>query len=81
MFKQTKALCQHFLDIGIPGFDLIVYKDGQCILRHMGGYADPVKKIPMQGKEKFHIYSCSKLITCVAAMQLWEKGKFSLDDE
>ncbi|MBR3934270.1 MAG: beta-lactamase family protein [Clostridia bacterium] len=81
MFNQTKALCQHFLDIGIPGFDLIVYKDGQCILRHMGGYADPVKKIPMQGKEKFHIYSCSKLITCVAAMQLWEKGKFSLDDE
>ena len=52
MFEQTKALCQHFLKIGIPGFDLIVYKDGQCILRYMGGYADPENKIPMQGKEK-----------------------------
>lgn len=80
MFEQTKALCQYFLKRGIPGFDLIVYKDGQCVLRHMGGYADPDKKIPMTGKEKYHIYSCSKLFTCVAAMQLWEKGIFSLED-
>ncbi len=80
MFEQTKALCRHFLDMGIPGFDLVVYKDGECILRHMGGYADPENKIPMTGKEKYHIYSCSKLITCVAAMQLWEKGMFSLED-
>ena len=81
MFEQTKALCQHFLDMGIPGFDLIVYKDGACILRHMGGFADPENKIPIKGKEKYHIYSCSKLITCAAAMQLWEKGMFSLEDK
>lgn len=80
MFEQTKSLCQQFLQMGIPGFDLIVYKDGQCVLRHMGGYADPDKKTPMTGKEKYHIYSCSKLITCTAAMQLWEKGLFSLED-
>ncbi|MBQ6894930.1 MAG: beta-lactamase family protein [Clostridia bacterium] len=81
MFEQTKALCQHFLNIGITGFDLIVYKDGKCILRHMGGYSDPENKIPMKGNEKYHIYSCSKLITCVAAMQLWEKGMFCLEDD
>ena len=55
MFEQTKTLCQQFLKRGIPGFDLIVYKDGQCVLRYMGGYADPEGKIPMQGKEKYHI--------------------------
>jgi CubicO group peptidase (beta-lactamase class C family) len=81
MFEQTKALCRHFLKMGIPGFDLIAYKDGQCILRYMGGYADPENKIPVQGKEKYHLYSCSKLFTCVAAMQLWEKGLFSLEDD
>lgn len=80
MFEQTKALCAHFLKLGIPGFDLIVYKDGECILRHMGGYADPDQKIPICGTEKYHIYSCSKLITCAAAMQLWEKGLFQLED-
>ena len=81
MFEQTKALCEHFLKMGLPCFDLIVYKDGECILRHMGGYADRENNVPMKGNEKYHLYSCSKLITCVAAMQLWEKGLFSLDDK
>ncbi len=81
MFEQTKTLCQQFLKLGIPGFDLIVYQDGQCVLRHMGGYADPENKIPVTGKEKYHIYSCSKLFTCVAALQLWEKGMFRLEDK
>lgn len=80
MFEQTKALCRHFLDMGIPGFDLIVYKDGECVLRYMGGYADRENNIPVRGREKYHIFSCSKLITCAAAMQLWEKGMFSLED-
>jgi hypothetical protein len=44
VFEQTKALCQQFLRMGVSGFALIVYKDGQCVLHHMGGYAsvDPV---------------------------------------
>lgn len=81
MFEQTKALCQKFLEMGVPAFDLIVYKDGQCVLRHMGGHSDLEKKVPLTGKEKYYIYSCSKLITCAAAMQLWEKGLFSLEDD
>lgn len=80
MFEQTKALCDHFLELGIPGCDLMVCKDGKTVLRYLGGYADPDKKIPITGKEKYHMYSCSKLFTCAAAMQLWEKGMFSLED-
>ena len=30
MFKQTKKMCEHFLNIDVPGFCLIVYKDGKC---------------------------------------------------
>ena len=81
MFEKTKALCNSFLDMGVPGFDLIAYKDGQCILRHMGGFSDMEQQIPIQGNEKYNIYSCSKPITVTAAMQLWEKGLFDLEDE
>lgn len=81
MFEQTKALCDIYMKMGIPAIDLVVYHKGQCVLRHMDGYADPERKIPMNGKEKYHIYSCSKLFTCVAAMQLWEQGKFTLEDK
>ena len=81
MFEKTKALCDSFLDMGVPGFDLIVYKDGQCILRYMGGYSDLERQIPINGSEKYNIYSCSKPITVTAAMQLWERGLFSLEDK
>ena len=81
MFENVKSLCQSFLDMGVPGFDLLVYKDGKELLRHMGGYIDLENKIPVQGNELYNIYSCSKPITVTAAMQLWEKGLFDLEDE
>jgi len=81
MFAKTKKLCDSFLEMGVPGFDLAVYKDGKCVFRYMGGYSDLEYEIPMKGNERYNIYSCSKPITCVAAMQLWEKGLFSLDNK
>ena len=81
MFEKTKKFCDSFLEMGVPGFDLVVYKGGKCILRYMNGYSDLENKVKMQGNERYNIYSCSKVITCTAALQLWEKGLFSLDDK
>lgn len=81
MFKKTKALCESFLKMGVPCFDLLVYKDGKEILRHMGGYTHLENQTPVRGDELYNIYSCSKPITVTAAMQLWEKGLFDLEDK
>ena len=81
MFENLINFCDSFLERGLPGYDLIVYKDGQCILRHMNGYSDLDKQVKVSGKERLNLYSCSKPITCTAALQLWEKGLFSLDDK
>ena len=81
MFERTIKFCDSFLDKNVPGFDLAIYKSGSCILRHTAGYRDFENKIPMRGDERYNIYSASKFITCVAAMQLWEKGLFSLEDK
>ena len=35
----------------------------------------------MDGTERYNIYSCSKVITCVCALQLLERGLFSLEDK
>ena len=67
MFENLKKFCDSFLDAGLPGFDLAVYKDGECVLRYMNGYQDLENKVKMNGKERYNIYSCSKGITCVAA--------------
>ena len=80
MFERTKAFCDSFLKLGLPGFDLSIYHKGKCVLRHMNGYSDLENKIKMSGNERYNIYSCSKVITCVAALQLYEKGLFSLED-
>lgn len=81
MFEKLKRYCDSFLELGLPGFDLVVYKDGECILRYMNGYSDLENKVRMSGNERYNIYSCSKVITCTAALQLFEKGLFSLEDK
>ena len=81
MFNYTKALCKSFLNMGVPGFDLSVFRDGKEIFRRRGGYSDLENKIPVKGDELYDIYSCSKPITVTAAMQLWEKGLFDIEDE
>ena len=81
MFEKTKKFCDLFIEMGIPGFDLVVYKGGECVLRYMNGYSDLENKVKINGAERYNIYSCSKVITCTAALQLWEKGFFSLDDK
>ena len=81
MLEKTKHFCDSFLDMGLVGFDIAVYQNGKCLLRHFNGYSDLEKQIKMNGKERYNIYSCSKVFTCTAAMQLWEKGLFSLEDK
>ncbi len=81
MFENTKEFLDSILEMGIPGFDCIAYKDGKEIFRYMNGYRDRENKIPVDGTEKYNIYSASKPFTCTAALQLWEKGLFSLDDK
>ncbi len=81
MFEKTKAFCDKLIEKGFPGIDLMVYHNGECVLRYMTGYRDVENKVKVNGNERYNIYSCSKVITCVAAMQLWEKGLFSLEDK
>ena len=80
MFEKLTNKLDSFLEIGVPFYDCIVMKDGKCVYRHANGFTDTEKQVKVTGKEKYNIYSCSKLITCVAALQLWEKGFYSLGD-
>lgn len=80
MFEALDSLLDHFLAEGIPGYDCIVYQNGAPIYRRTKGVSDREAQTPMRGDERFNIYSCSKPITCTAALQLAERGLFRLDD-
>lgn len=63
-----------------PTHDFILKKDGETLVRIIGG-DETVHKGELTGKEKYNLYSCSKPITCAVALTLFEKGKFALDDD
>ena len=80
-FDKLTAYIDTLQEQGVPSGDLIVYKDHKMIYRHMSGYRDQAMSVPLTGKETYSIYSCSKVMTTCAAMQLVEQGKLQLDEE
>lgn len=80
MLLVLDQLLDTFIGMGIPGNDCAVHYKGKCIYRKQRGYSDLENGVKMTGKERYNIYSCSKPITCAAALQLWENGAFSLED-
>lgn len=80
-FDKLKNLMDHFVEDGYaPGNGIIVYLDGKPVYEYACGYSDIESQTLMTGKEHFNIYSCSKIATVTAALQLLEKGKFLLTD-
>lgn len=74
-----------FMDSAIPslnvsGIDCIIYQDHQEIFRHMSGYSEVETQTPMAPDAMYNIYSASKVVTCVAAMQLVERGRLLLHE-
>jgi len=80
MFAKLNQLIDSFVSMGIPSIDISVWHDGKEVYRRMEGYSDLAKTKPIDGSERYNVYSCSKPITVTAAMQLWEKDLFGLDD-
>ncbi|MBE6912535.1 MAG: beta-lactamase family protein [Ruminococcaceae bacterium] len=80
-FKNLKECMDMFISRDkVPGLDCIVCKDHKEIYRYTAGFADKEAGRKMQGDEQYLIYSMTKLVTCISALQLLEKGKFLLND-
>lgn len=65
---------------GVPGCDLQIMREHEVLLRYKSGASDYDGKVPILGDELYFMYSCTKPITCTAAMQLVEQGVIGLDD-
>ena len=63
-----------------PGVDCIVYKNHEMIFRYFTGMSDIENNRKMNGNELYLIFSMTKMITCTAALQLFEQGKYLMND-
>jgi CubicO group peptidase (beta-lactamase class C family) len=66
---------------GVPGLSLAVVDGGRIVHTAGFGWADLAAKRAMEPRTLINIASVTKTITCAAIMQLWEQGRFRLEDD
>jgi|GEM_PF-273794 len=65
----------------IPGLSACIIKDGQVRWTGAYGNANIELGIPVETSTLFHLASVSKTVSVTALMQLWEEGKFEMDND
>lgn len=78
--KITEYLNSLVSDKIAPSVDCIITQNHERIYRYYTGFSDIKKKIPVNKNQQYIIFSMTKMITCVCALQLLEQGKYQLDD-
>lgn len=79
-FGKLQKFMDHLTAWRIPGNSISVCLEGKEVFSYQSGYADVEKQIPMTKHHLVNLYSCSKIATVTAALQLYEQGMFLLDD-
>jgi CubicO group peptidase (beta-lactamase class C family) len=64
----------------VPGAVALIARNGRVAYFEAFGERDPVAGSPMAKDSIFRIYSMTKPVVSVAAMMLWEEGRFFLDE-
>lgn len=79
-FENLKNFMNDMSAEKTPSNAISIYKDGKEIFQYASGFKDLKSNKILQGNEHFMIYSCSKIATVTAGLQLLEKGKFLVSD-
>ena len=73
-------LDRYVLDGRLPGVSVLVSRDGRIAYTHTYGDRDCERSLPVTSDTIYRIYSMTKPIVSIAAMQLYEQGCFQLKD-
>ena len=72
---------RHYVDDGrLAGWQLAVARHGKVVHHSLYGHRDLAAGLPVEADTIWRIYSMTKPITAVLALQLWEEGAFELND-
>lgn len=78
--RIDRALAEMVSSGRAVGTSALVWEDGKEVYFGTAGFADREAKRPMRRDTLAQIWSMTKPVTGVALMQLWEQGKFGLDE-
>jgi CubicO group peptidase (beta-lactamase class C family) len=78
--EMDQLLVRVYNQHALPGLAVGIVHNGQLVYSRAFGFADIEAKIPVTNDTVFRIMSISKTFTAVGIMQLWEQGRFDLDE-
>ncbi len=78
--ENLSPLIRRFTETGPVGCSVMVAQDGKILFEDYAGVRDLESKAPVDKDTVFRVYSMSKVITVTAALQLYEKGLYLLND-
>ncbi|MGI5237374.1 serine hydrolase domain-containing protein [Dactylosporangium sp. CA-139066] len=82
--RRLARLDAHFaryVDDGrLAGWQLAIARDGRVVHSSVHGHRDAEHALPVEPDTLWRLYSMTKPVTSVAAMMLWEEGRFELTD-
>jgi len=79
-FKPLASFIDRMTASRIPWAEVLVIHRNETVFRYRNGYVNLQEKTPIEDGWIFNIYSMTKIMTCVAAMRLVEKGALLLND-
>jgi len=79
-FQALASYLDRLTDWRIPWAEVVVVHRNETVFRYRAGFADLEQKLPIGEGRIINLYSMTKILTCVAALQLVEKGRMLLND-
>jgi CubicO group peptidase (beta-lactamase class C family) len=79
-FTPLSRFIDHITAWRIPWAEVAVMHRNETVFRYRNGYSNLEEKLPIEEDRIINLYSMTKIMTCVAAMQLIERGAMLLND-
>jgi CubicO group peptidase (beta-lactamase class C family) len=79
-YQDLTALLDSFVEKGPAGCGCALAQNGKVLYEHYSGMADVAAGRPTDENSVYRLFSMTKVIICTAAMMLFERGRFLLDD-
>ncbi len=79
-FNPLLRFIDRIADWRIPWAEVLVMHRNETVFRYRSGFSNLEEKAPIDEKRIINLYSMTKIMTCVAALQLVEKGAMLLND-
>ncbi|MEK3708238.1 serine hydrolase domain-containing protein [Paenibacillus sp. FSL R7-0198] len=79
-FKPLASFIDRITSWRIPWAEVLVMHRNDTVFHYRNGYANLEDKTPIGDGAIFNLYSMTKIMTCVAGLQLVERGEMLLSD-